>query len=97
MVKEDIKHVLTEHKDILRRYRVRSIALFGSYVRNQQRPDSDIDFLVEFDENTYDNFIGLVYSLEDLFNKSVTVVSEQDISPYIKPYVLQEAERLEGR
>lgn len=97
MVKEEIKQVLTEHKDILRRYRVRSIALFGSYVRNQQRPDSDIDFLVEFEENTYDNFIGLVYSLEDLFNKSVTVVSEQDISPYMKPYVLQEAELLEGR
>ncbi len=97
MIKKEIEQTLAEHKDILRKYRVKSIALFGSYVRNEQRPESDIDFLVEFEENTYDNFISLVYSLEDLFNKSVTVVSEQDLSPYIKPYVLKEAEQLEGR
>ena len=96
MTKEDIKKLLSEHKDILEKYKVKSISLFGSYTRNEQRKDSDIDFLVEFKEDTYDNFINLVFSLEDLLKKSVTVVSEEDLSPYIKPYVLREMEKIEG-
>ena len=96
MTKEDIKKLLSEHKDILEKYKVKSISLFGSYTRNEQRKDSDIDFLVEFKEDTYDNFINLVFSLEDLLKKSVTVVSEEDLSPYIKPYVLKEMEKIEG-
>jgi uncharacterized protein len=96
MTKEDIKKLLSEHKDILTKYKVKSISLFGSYTRNEQRKDSDIDFLVEFKEDTYDNFINLVFSLEDLLKKNVTVVSEEDLSPYIKPYVLKEIEKIEG-
>jgi len=95
MTKEDIKKLLSEHKDILTKYKVKSISLFGSYTRNEQRKDSDIDFLVEFKEDTYDNFINLVFSLEDLLKKNVTVVSEEDLSPYIKPYVLKEIEKIE--
>lgn len=96
MTKDDIKRILKEHGDILAKYQVKSIALFGSYVRNEQKEDSDIDFLVEFKEDTYDNFINLIFSMEDLFHKEVTVVSEEDLSPYIKPYVLKEAEKIEG-
>ncbi|MBF0564737.1 MAG: nucleotidyltransferase family protein [Nitrospirae bacterium] len=96
MTKEDIKSILWANKEVLNRYRVKSIALFGSYVRNEQRQDSDIDFLVEFTDNTYDNFINLIFSLEELFKKSVTVVGETDLSPYIKPYVLKEMEKIEG-
>lgn len=96
MTKEDIKRILKEHRDILAKYQVKSIALFGSYVRNEQKEDSDIDFLVEFKEDTYDNFINLIFSMEDLFHKEVTVVSEEGLSPYIKPYVLKEAEKIEG-
>jgi predicted nucleotidyltransferase len=95
MTKDDIKRILKEHRDILAKYQVKSIALFGSYVRNEQREDSDIDFLVEFKEDTYDNFINFIFSMEDLFHKEVTVVSEEDLSPYIKPYVLKEAEKIE--
>jgi predicted nucleotidyltransferase len=96
MTKDDIKRILKENRDILAKYQVKSIALFGSYVRNEQKEDSDIDFLVEFKEDTYDNFINLIFSMEDLFHKEVTVVSEEDLSPYIKPYVLKEAEKIEG-
>jgi uncharacterized protein len=93
--KQDIKKILKEHKDILNKYKVRTIGLFGSYVRDEQREDSDIDLLVEFDENTYNNFINLIFELEDIFKKEVTVVSEKDISPYILPYVLKEVEQIE--
>lgn len=96
MTKEDIKKTIREHKDILLKYQVSSIALFGSYARNQHREDSDIDFLVEFREDTYDNFINLIFALEDLLHKKVSVVSNADLSPYIKPYVLKELEQIEG-
>ena len=96
MTKEEIKKIIREHREILEKYRVKSIALFGSYVRDEQKENSDIDLLVEFEENTYDNFINLIFSLEDLFKKKVTVVTVKGISPYIQPYVLKEAEKIEG-
>ena len=46
MAKEDIKEILSANREVLRKYKVKSIALFGSYVRNEQREDSDIDLAV---------------------------------------------------
>jgi len=96
MTKEKIKKIIRENKEILQKYKVKSISIFGSYVRNEQKEDSDIDLLVEFEEDTYRNFINLIFSLENLFKKEVTVVSKEDLSPYIQPYVLKEAEKIEG-
>ena len=97
MTKEEIKRILSKNKEILKKYKVKSIALFGSYVRNEQRQDSDIDLLVEFEEPTYDNFIHLVFTLEDLLKKEVTLVPKDSLSPYIEPYVEKEAEQIETR
>jgi len=97
MTKQDIKKMLSDNKDILKRYKVKSIALFGSYVRNEQSEDSDIDFLVEFEKDTYSNFINLIFTLEDLLKKDVTVITGEDLSPYIRPYILKEAEKIESR
>ena len=96
MTKKEIKKIIREHREILKNYKVKSISLFGSYVRNQQKEDSDIDLLVEFEEDTYHNFINLIFALEELLKKEVTVVSKEDLSPYIQPYVLKEIERIEG-
>ena len=96
MNKEDIKNILLKNRRVLRKYKAKSVALFGSYVRNEQREDSDIDLLVEFEEESYRNFINLIFDLEDLFKKRVTVVSEEDLSPYLRPYILREAEKIEG-
>jgi len=96
MTKKEIKDILLANQEILKKYKVKSIALFGSYVRDEQREDSDIDFLVEFEESTYDNFINLVFALEGLFKREVTVVTKKGISPYILPYISKEAEEIEG-
>ncbi len=95
MTKEEIINIIKSNPKILKKYYVKSIALFGSYIRNDQTEDSDIDFLVEFKEDTYNNFINLIYSLEDLLKKEVTVVSKEDLSPYLLPYVIKEAEIIE--
>lgn len=95
MTKEEVKRILSENRAILNKYRVRSIALFGSYVRNEQREDSDIDFLVDFEEPTYDNLLNLVFALEKLFARNVEVIPEGGLSPYIEPFVKEEAEKIE--
>ena len=59
--------LLKEHRDILKKYRVKRIGLFGSYVRGEQKRYSDIDFLVEFEKPTFDNFMDLVFSLLKIF------------------------------
>lgn len=96
MKKEKIKNIILQNKEILEKYKVKSIALFGSYVRSEQKKTSDIDFLVDFEKDTYNNFIHLIFSLEELLKKKVQVVTEADLSPYIRPYVLKEIEKIEG-
>jgi len=97
MTKEEVKQILSRNKEILEKYKVNSIALFGSYVRNEQRQDSDIDLLVELEEPTYDNFIHLVFTLEELLKKEINLVPRGSLSPYIEPYVEKEAEWIETR
>jgi len=97
MTKEEVKQILSRNKEILEKYKVNSIALFGSYVRNEQRQDSDIDLLVELEELTYDNFIHLVFTLEELLKKKINLVPRGSLSPYIEPYVEKEAEWIETR
>ena len=55
------------------------IGLFGSYAHGRPSPDSDIDFLVEFEQPTYDNFVGLVAYLEATFRRKVDVLTPDAI------------------
>lgn len=96
MTKKEIKNIILKNKQLLDKYEVRSISLFGSYVRGEQREESDIDLLVDFKVSSYDNFINLIFKLEELFNKNVTVVTPKGLSPYIRPQILKEAEKIEG-
>ncbi|UFT99268.1 nucleotidyltransferase family protein [Radiobacillus kanasensis] len=79
-------------------YGVKSIALFGSYSRNEQEDSSDIDLLVEFYEEamTFDNYMDLKLLLEDLFQKSVDLVILDDIKPALKPSIMRSAKYAEG-
>lgn len=97
MTKEEIKEKILKHKEILNKYNVKSIALFGSFVRSQQIKGSDIDFLIEFQEPTFDNYIGLLSELKRLFHRKVDLVSIKALKERIKPYILAEAEWLKRR
>jgi predicted nucleotidyltransferase len=87
---KEIMSLLKKHQDILKKYKVKRIGLFGSYVRREQKRRSDIDFLVEFKEPTFDNFMDLVLDLEGLFGKKVELITNGSLSPYIEPYVEKE-------
>ncbi len=68
-----------------KRFGVARIGCFGSAMRGEDRPDSDIDLLVEFapGETTFRNFMELVYFLEDLLGRNVDLVTEQGLSKYL--------------
>jgi predicted nucleotidyltransferase len=85
-----ILKVLREHEDLLRRYSVKRLGLFGSYARGQQKRGSDVDFLVDFEKPTYDNFIDLTFSLERLFRRKVGLVTSRSLNPHVKPFVENE-------
>ncbi|GAB4448658.1 MAG: hypothetical protein Kow0031_31150 [Anaerolineae bacterium] len=90
----DIFETLIEHQGELRRLGVRRLGLFGSFVRGEQTPDSDIDFLVEFEtgQKTFDNYMDLIFLLEDLLGRKVDVGTPESLNPYVKPYVAREVQ-----
>ena len=77
----------------IRRLGVRRLALFGSVLRNEARPDSDVDVLVEFTpaEKTFDRFMALADLLEHTLEHPVEVVTTESLSPFIGPHILAEA------
>lgn len=79
-------------------YGVKNIALFGSYSREEQNESSDIDLLVEFEKSklTFDNYMELKITLEDLFQKKVDLVIFDDIKPALKESIVRSAKYAEG-
>lgn len=73
------------------RYQVRSLGLFGSYVRREQRQESDLDVLVEFRETpSLLKFIELENYLSDLLGVSVDLVMKDSLKPRIGRRILAE-------
>lgn len=85
-----ILEILEKNKEVLKKYGVKRIGLFGSFVRGEQKKNSDIDFLVEFENPNFDDFMDLVFYLEDLFGRKVELIANGSISPYIQPYIEKE-------
>lgn len=90
LVDTEIFSLLEKHTIILRKFKVKKIGLFGSFARGEQKKNSDIDFLVEFYEPTFDNFMDLLFSLEKLFGRKVELITNGSLSPYLQPLVEQE-------
>lgn len=75
---------------------VRRLALFGSVLRSDAGPDSDVDFLVEFvpGQKSFDHFMGLAEFLETLLKHRVELVTTESLSPFIGPHILAEAKNV---
>lgn len=90
----DIKQILHTQKPYLAEtYGVVEIGVFGSYVRGEQRPDSDVDILIDLEEPPRINLLDLVeleYYLEDLLGVKVETALKKNLKPRLKPYILRE-------
>jgi predicted nucleotidyltransferase len=89
---EDIKRILLRNKAELRkRFKVKTIGVFGSYVRGEQNRQSDVDLLVEFEEPVgLFEFMDLEMYLTDLLGVKVDLVSKKALKPHIGERILKE-------
>ncbi|REL38347.1 nucleotidyltransferase [Rhodohalobacter sp. SW132] len=92
--KKDILQKLQQLRSEFNKFGVKRIGLFGSFVRNSQTPNSDIDILVEFDQGkkSFDNFMQLSFVLDEALPYPVELVTKESLSPYLAPKILHEVE-----
>ncbi|MCK5306078.1 MAG: nucleotidyltransferase family protein [Candidatus Omnitrophica bacterium] len=97
--KNDIISVIKKRRNEIESFGVKRLGLFGSFVRQEQDSQSDIDLLVEFeqDKKTFDNFIHLSFLLENLLEHHIELVTPESLSPYIKPHIVKEVEYVISR
>lgn len=79
--KENIIEFIRKNKTFLHdKYGVLSIGLMGSFARDEQTADSDIDFIVEFAEIDYSNMVALAVFLEGEFGRRVDLINKRNIT-----------------
>jgi len=91
---DEIKRVLRNHKSVLKdKYNVNTLGIFGSYVRNEQSTDSDLDVLVDFTAPiSLFEFIDMEEELSKLLGVKVELVSRNALKPYIGKRILNEVQ-----
>ena len=89
---EKIKKILLSHKQELhKRFHMKEIGIFGSYVRNEQKKESDVDILIEFKKPLgLLEFLDAQEFLEQLLKLKVDLVTKKALKPYIGKYILEE-------
>ena len=87
--KKIIKNLEMKKKE-MKNLGVKKIGLFGSYSKDKQKKGSDIDFLVEFNEIDFDNYMELMFLLKKLFKRKIDLVIEKNLIPELN-YVKKEA------
>jgi len=89
----DALALLREHEpEIKKRFGVSKIGIFGSFARGEERPESDVDVLVMFrkEGETFNNYMGCKFYLEDLFGRKVDLVMHGAIKKRLRSYILGE-------
>ncbi|MFA5863685.1 MAG: nucleotidyltransferase family protein [Phycisphaerae bacterium] len=87
-----IKHLLRKHlPEFRQKYGVQSLGIFGSYIRKEQKPRSDLDILVDFDRDiSLIQFVNLELELSDLLGVKVDLVDRETLKPEIGKNILRE-------
>jgi len=96
LTKSQILRTLEAHAPTIRRYGVRSLGLFGSRAQGTAGPESDLDFVVEFDAKSFDAYMDLKAFLEALFGTRVDLVLKDTIKPRLREKILAEAVHAPG-
>ena len=89
----EIKEIINQRrKELEEKYKVKSIAIFGSYVRGEQIEDSDIDILVEFTKPvSLLHIVSVENYLSDILGIKVDVIPKKNIREELKEIILSEA------
>jgi len=88
-----VRHRRTEILEVARKHGATNVRIFGSVLRGEDHPDSDVDLLVDAPGPTSAWFpAGLILDLEELLRRKVDVITERGLSPFIRDRVLREAQ-----
>jgi len=89
----NVIETLKKHEDEIKsRFHVSKIGVFGSFARGEDKLESDVDVLVEFQNGfkTFDNYMDLKFYLEDTFSRNVDLVTMNALKPQLKDNILQD-------
>ena len=90
---EQIKDVLQEEKETLYKLGIERVGIFGSYIRGEAKPDSDIDILIDVASDSALTLFSLVeieQRLSERLNNKIDIAIKSDLNPYISERILSE-------
>ncbi len=90
---EIIEILKNRNRDLVNKFKTRELAVFGSYLRDEQSVGSDLDIFVEFEPGykTFDNYMELKFYLEELLGIQIDLIIKTSLREEIKERVLSEA------
>ena len=88
--KNTVLQTLKKNREDLKKFGVKKLALFGSMARGDQKASSDLDFVVEFYQKSFDSYMGLKEYLETLFGCKVDLVLPETIKNRLRSSILSE-------
>jgi uncharacterized protein len=88
--REDVLKLIEQNQAALRKLGVRRLGLFGSCARGEATAESDLDFVVEFSEKSFDAYMDLKSFLENLFRSRVDLVTMSSIKPRLLQIIQRE-------
>jgi predicted nucleotidyltransferase len=88
--REDVLRLIEQNHVALKKLGVRRLGLFGSCARGEATAESDLDFVVEFSDKSFDAYMELKSFLEDLFRSRVDLVTVSSIKPRLLPIIQRE-------
>jgi len=94
-----LRDEIHQRRDVVLRIAARhgasNVRLFGSVARGEERPDSDIDLLIDLDaERGFGDYLGLAEELEALLHRRVDLLLARSLSPHFRPYIEADARPL---
>ena len=98
LTKDEVVKTISGNWNEIRKFGVKKLWVFGSYVRGEQKEKSDIDIMVEFEKGkkTFDNYMDLKFFLEEVLGVEVDLITVEALKPRIKDYIWKEAVPIEG-
>jgi predicted nucleotidyltransferase len=94
--REAVLQQLEENREKIRSFGVKRLGLFGSCARGEASAKSDLDFVVEFSQKSFDAYMDLKDFLEGLFGCPVDLVVSNTIKPRLRKPILSEAVYVQG-
>lgn len=85
-----ISRISAMRQELSEEFTVKRIGVFGSYARGAERPESDVDIIVELDVPTFDHYMDLKFRLEEVLRRPVDLVMADTVKPRLRPIIERE-------